>query len=40
MEQSPSWEGNSCTAGQEIHSFIEPEVSLPRAQEPATNLYP
>jgi hypothetical protein len=41
MEQSPSWEADSHSDGQEIPpSFMEPEGSLPCSQEAATGSYP
>jgi hypothetical protein len=37
MEQSTSWEANSCSAIQEIlRVFMEPEGSLQHSQEPTT----
>jgi hypothetical protein len=41
MEQSPSCEANQFAASQEIpRIFMEPEVSLPYLQVPATCPYP
>jgi len=31
---------DSCSAGQEIPSFMKPGSSLPYSQNPATGLYP
>jgi hypothetical protein len=40
MEQSPSWEVTGSAASQEIPAFLEPEVSSPYSQVPATCPYP
>jgi len=41
MEQSPSWEANRFSANERNSPrFMEPEVSLPRLQVPATWPYP
>jgi hypothetical protein len=39
MEQGPSSEANSLSAGQEILRFMQLEGSLPCSQEPATGPY-
>jgi hypothetical protein len=39
MEQSPSWESDWFSAGQEIPRVMEHERSLPYSQEPATCPY-
>ena len=41
MEQSPSWEASRFSASQEIPAhFMEPDVSLPHWQVPATCPFP
>jgi len=40
MEQSPYWECDSSSAGQEISSFTEPEGLLPCSQVPTNGPYP
>jgi len=41
MEQSPSWEGDSSSAYQEISQlFMEPEGTSLHLQEPTTSLFP
>jgi hypothetical protein len=35
MEQSPSWETNSCGTSQDISDFYGAQRSLPYSQEPA-----
>ena len=41
MQLSPFWDANRFAASQEIPPhFIEPEVSLPHSQVPATCPYP
>jgi hypothetical protein len=41
MEQIPFWEADSHSASQQIPPpFMEPIVSLPCSQEPATGPYP
>jgi hypothetical protein len=40
MEESPSWEVGTRSAGEEIPALMEPEYSLPHSQELATKSYP
>jgi hypothetical protein len=40
IEQSSSWEANSCSANQNSSHFMKPEDSLSFPQETATDSYP
>jgi len=40
MERSPSSEANSRKISKETLPFMEPKVSLPCSQDPATGPYP